>query len=574
MAQATTSSRFFLPACALLTLLCLAHYWYVLSQFLLNAPDSDDYVDVLWFLEIWENAETFRQKMNALLLPIHEHITLVSHLIYAAHYALFNEINFTHYILIGQVILISICLTLASLFAKKTGWLIGLMLAFLFYLNLSYWHSSFWAMTAISNQVVILFALLAIRSFCLHPDKPTLSIVFAVAGCFSQANGLAILLTLFVMLLWNQYRKRETKLTAPIVSTGTLGLLILCFYLIHQNPFDSDHHLDHQALTTEPELIELYQRDISGTSGLTYSVPQGVYSILMIAGAGTLKPEQKTLAAFTGAALLFFWLFMFRKNKSVEPFVACILLFTLISILLVAFMRGAMAPEHVGLLSRYRMYSHLLLALTAYQVIHVYGNKKSICWAVLTIGTLLHVFSRWHLPAIAANYHSLTTSYYHWLVDGGFGRSTMPIYPPNQDRRLKTAIDQQRYHPIRAIPVRHLPSVIHPADELTSKCRIDDHAASAIGSIKAYSKKPKALATELKIHLKHPFHKLDSDKTDVLFCGKTATFVMQLSARNLNTQNHQYWPLLLEKTQLPRDRYHVLIFHKNHQGFLGNIVVK
>ena len=150
--------------CLLLVVLCLGYGETVFFHFALNAGQADDFVDALWFFEIFRSQPDLWGKLAVLPLPNHEHITVFNHLVYLCHYWLFGEINFFHYMVIGQLIVMLCCLVLADWLKATVGWWYALALSFGLFFNLFYWHASYWAMTALSNQAVILFALLAARS--------------------------------------------------------------------------------------------------------------------------------------------------------------------------------------------------------------------------------------------------------------------------------------------------------------------------------------------------------------------------------------------------------------------------
>jgi len=167
-------------ACFFLIIGSLSYYWLVFFQNALDAGQGDDFVDVLWFFEIFRAQTSWLDKLAVIALPNHEHVTIFNHLVYLADYALFRQLNFFHYMVVGHLIVLGCCLILAEWLRKSVGWWFSLAIAFGMFLSLFYWHASFWAMTALSNQALILFALLAARSTSNNPDAVVIPLLWAM----------------------------------------------------------------------------------------------------------------------------------------------------------------------------------------------------------------------------------------------------------------------------------------------------------------------------------------------------------------------------------------------------------
>lgn len=550
-------------------LITLAHYLSVLNDFLLNAPDSDDYVDVLWFFEVFLGAEDILEKLSALFLPIHEHITVISHLIYLTDYFIFGKINFIHYIIVGQLIIAGICLVVARASVNRISWPLALMLSITIYYNLHYWHSSFWAMTAISNQAVILFGLLAALSLSKNPGDLRLPLLFATLGSFSQANGLAIFLAIAACLVVHAKQQKDLLPIKKILITLILFFLILVFHFIHQNPLNYLHHLDHQAMATEPELIHLYQRDISGTSGLQPHLIQGPMAFFALCGASFFEKHQYVAAAGVGIIPIASWIyFIFQAKTKPGLFILAALVFVLVSILLIAIVRGSYAWDIVSMQPRYRMYSSLLMLLTILQWLELKPTKIVFIPAMI-LALVIQVSSTGIRESAQKNYDMLTSSYYYWLIDGGFGRSTMPIYPPNQDRRLFIAWREGRYNPIAAIDPRHRPKAITALAQ-PLECAVNTPPADA--AVTAYSKKPKAIAVEVTLGL--PARIDNTTAPSLVLCGNEYSYTIALDAHNFNATQSAWYPLVILKSEVPAGEYRVTFQQGDSLNYLGDIGFK
>ncbi|MBK8288377.1 MAG: hypothetical protein IPK95_06895 [Cellvibrionales bacterium] len=102
-------------------------------------------------------AHTPLQKIGAFFYPNNEHITFFSHLVYFTQYQLLGEIRFYPLILIGHLIIVATACLMGTAIdnSRRPFYFATITIG---YINLYCWDSSFKAMTAISNQAVLLFA--------------------------------------------------------------------------------------------------------------------------------------------------------------------------------------------------------------------------------------------------------------------------------------------------------------------------------------------------------------------------------------------------------------------------------
>jgi hypothetical protein len=245
--------------CILLIAGSLLYYWSVFFYYALNAGQADEFVDVLWFFEIYFSQEHWLEKLAVIALPNHEHVTIFNHLVYLAHYALFGQINFFHYMLIGHLIVLACCYFLAEWLQKVVGWWYGLALAFGIFLNLFYWNASFWAMTALSNQAVVLFAILAARSAAHNSGAITTPLMWALLAVTTQFNGLLVLPALiassFVVATVERKRQNWKQL---LVWAGAF-LVAAAAYVAYENPFAQDHLWRYVNYTDPGKIAEYFK---------------------------------------------------------------------------------------------------------------------------------------------------------------------------------------------------------------------------------------------------------------------------------------------------------------------------
>jgi len=549
-------------------------WWYfsTLSGYVINAPDSDDFVDVLWFFEIYLQAESFQEMLYSLFLPIHDHITLVNHLLYLLDYSIFGEVNFIHYIVIGNLLILTLCLVLARWLSKQVGFAWALALVVSIYLTIFYWHSSFWAMTSISNHVVILFAALAAMAMQKHPDKLWLAYLFAFLATFSQANGLAVFIAIGFVQWADCVTHKKTIPWTKVLFPFVVMAVVLFFYIGHQSPFQSDHHLDHQALATEPDLIHMYQRDISGTKKLEFSFLYFATSFLAFCGVTLFPIELVLLSVLLGALIIavFTWTSI-REPQRLDRFTWVMLIFILISIFLMARARGGYAGPLVAHQPRYKMYSLLLILLLANLLLQKESYRKIVLFGFLAFGLAIQITSRGVFEEMAVNRGKLVNSYYNWVVDGGMGRSTMGFYPPNQDRRLFNAFKGGYYNPYEAIEPKHKPQSLEqlPQEAVPEVCQpgVEAYKPAEI-RVQAYSKKRRALGVELRFDLPPP------TGAEFLICASEQAYRMMLGKENIDPETQQWLPIVLAKEDLPAGQYRVFQHSESQLDSLGPVTFK
>jgi hypothetical protein len=246
------------------------------------------------------------------------------------------------------------------------------------------------------------------------------------------------------------------------------------------------------------------------------------------------------------------------------------LIFVLISITLIALGRGTYGGDIAAMQPRYRMYSSLLVLLTAFQWLELKPGRITLA-LVLLLGLLIQVSGIGIRAAAQKNHEMLTSSYYHWLIDGGFGRTLMPIYPPNQDRRLFIAWRTGRYNPIEAVPAKHRPANLVT---LTTSADCDHTMPAATGTtITAYSKKPKAIAVELTLTTPGTIANT-SREAAVVLCGAAQDYEIHLDARNFDDTKRQWQSLVILKSELPPGSYKTLFRQGDSLSYLGDISFK
>lgn len=554
-------------ACLLLVTGTLLYYWTVFFRQAIDGGQGDDFVDILWFFEIVFSREHWLDVLPVIALPNHEHITIFNHLVYLLDYALFRQVNFFHYMLIGHVVILGCCLLIAEWLKQYVGWWYAIAIAVSFFLNLFYWHASFWAMTALSNQAVILFALLSARSAAKYTEAIFAPILWAVAAVLCQFNGLLVLPALATGSFFAAKISGSPVNWRQVLIWLSSFVVLAAVYISAENPLARDH-LWHYVNYTEPDILSEYlEKSSNNPLEITANSLFGILlTLLSMSGATVFTLTQWLPASIIGAALLFclYGVSLIQREQP-DRFWWIVLCFAMASIAIVAAGRGISFGPEAGMAFRYRLYSFLLIALLAGALLKR-KQTRAWLWPMLGAGALIQLCSEHVLDNIQQERDSVKTSHYYWLIDGGMGRSTMPFYPHNQDRRLFNAYERGYYNPYAAIASRHKPVFVSAVKD--GACSLDDALlASETGAVKAWSKKSRALAVEMTLDAPPSVNPVS-----LLFCGNAIGYRFTLDARNIDPDTGKYSRLLVLKKQLPPSQYRVLLQQADSSyKLLGNI---
>jgi hypothetical protein len=547
----------------------LLGYWYALWHFHLNAAQGDDFVDILWFFEIFLTRDSWLEKLDAIALANHEHITVLNHLVYLLHYKIAGHVNFMHYVWIGQAFVLATCGVMARWLSNRVNPWVATAIAVSCYVNLFFWDSCFWPMTAISNQAVIFFAVLTAYSYQKNPDDIAWPLLWSFAATASQFNGLCVFLAFFMALLFDVWRGQRAMQSRQIMAVLLMLVVVSAAYAWRENPFAVMDHLDRHVMYTEPELLPEYHRVEAVFPESSALIRQFFFwvpaTLPLVLGSSVWAVDQVVPSLITGMVMLglFSWQ-AYRRPASLDRFSCLLFFFCFASIMLIALGRTWFFGPEQALLSRYRMYAFLMLLMVG-NIFLVGDRRKFVAILLLMIGLIIQLSSVRVLPAIEKNRSDVAQSYYNWLIDGGMGRTAMTFYPHNQDFRLFYAYERGYYNPYAAINNRHKPaSVTLSSDSICAEGAVTADAPM----IHAWSKKTKAIASEISLD----GLPVSSVGGTVFFCSDKANYAVTVDARNINAQTGKFWPQIVLKRNLPPAQYRVFWRSDSQQArFSGDV---
>ncbi|MEZ5539612.1 MAG: hypothetical protein R3E63_06615 [Pseudomonadales bacterium] len=508
-----------------------------------STPKFDDLNDVFGFFKQLALAQTPLQKIGAFFYPNNEHVTAFSHLIYFLQYQLLGEVCFYGLTIIGHLIIIATAYLLGcAINSPRRPFYFAVTL--LGYLNLYYWDSSFKAMTAISNQVVILFALATFFAL-LRVKNFALAIAFAVLATFSQGNGvLAWLVGALFLFFDTQQPHRFLRLTIWLLAAiGSIAIFTIAQRVLGQ---PSPLTLSYIAQHWQPHYFW-----------------QIIAAALAFLGSTIFSTAHTTIATVLGFIVLLASTRWLWRDRQRDPLITAILLFLLLSTLTASMTRGFVAGAEGTLESRYKMYSLAMTLLLGCACIEYWLPVR---WRLRTAILLLLTALSFQLtalrmiPAIQSQAQRFQATYPVWLEDGDFRRQAI-YFPPMSDHFLFVAqylgvIDLMQFVPQEAI-LRRLPAAPErkcpPASALAAPCSMTiRHRGNAIAVVvRADSTLPALPAT-------------------VTLCDTQTDAVMEFAIPETPTAQ-QTW--LIPEAEIPAGQYRVLI-QPTHQAACETVLTK
>jgi len=366
-------------------------YFIVLSHFAVNVPIADDFDSILFFL----NAES-SLKLKLLFSQHNEHRLFFNRITVWIFYRLFGEINFSHLIYFANAALVIIFMIIArSVSAYKTQGILYALPITLIIFQLQNWENMTWAMAALQNYYVIVFALLALYFF----GKKTsiaffTSLIFATLATYTSGSGILIFITLILWSLTDKFTKNlgrndiveydTQKKTILIMWFLLVGVLYFCSYISSNNP-------------ATPFSLNFANYFLTLTG---YYVP--VVGIAKYIGLGTL---------------IWFSVITYKQYYIKNPLCYYAIIWILGCLFLISLGRSSFGIEW-SFASRYKVLSTLLLALIYCSMIELFAEKisKTMLYLIIMLCIIFNIVSFYiGFYELSVRKTSLTTGIEYWI---------------------------------------------------------------------------------------------------------------------------------------------------------------
>jgi hypothetical protein len=518
-----------------------SRWWYALAAIVIacysstviqladNTPKFDDFNDVFGFFKQLALAQSPILKAGAFFYPNNEHITFFNHLVYFLQYQFLGEVRFYPLILFGHLIIIATgCLLGTIINSSRRPFYFAVMT--IGYINLYYWDSSFKAMTAISNQAVILFAVATFFSL-LRWHKLHLALVFAFLATFSQGNGILVWpIGLLVLLTDNHWQAAKWRHALVWIFTAAIAITIYGW-------------ARHVYSEPSPVTADMFFSQLQQHPALPF------LSMLAFLGSTVFSASHAMLAIGLGVVML---LVCFYESlcKNRNALVSVIVLFLVASALTAGITRGMLSGDASGVLeSRYKMYSvaFVLLALVLLcEQLRRPVHRAALAALILVASIGVQASSYQMIPAIQEQAQKFSESYRYWLEDGDFRRQAIYFIPMSDHflfaaEHLKIfdfmqlASDGVILAPLPAVSGHVCPPTPALADHCPMTIR---HRGNAITVVVDVDTKQQP-----------------ASPANITLCDEQANAVMEFTILE-NSASQQHW--LIPEADIPAGNYRVL----------------
>jgi hypothetical protein len=519
---------------------CIAYYAFTVTQLADSTPKFDDLNDVFGFFKQLALAHTPLQKIGAFFYPNNEHITFFSHLVYFTQYQLLGEIRFYPLILTGHLIIVATACLLGTAIdsGRRPFYFATITIG---YINLYCWDSSFKAMTAISNQAVLLFAVATFFAL-LRWHKLWIALVFALFATFSQGNGILVWpLGLLVLLLDTHWQPSRRHCISIWMFTAVGAIAI----------YGWAHHV--YGMPSPARATTIFSLLDKG-----FTLP--ILSVFAFLGSTVFSPVHVMLAIAVGAGTAVIFSCCAWRSRNRHTLVLTITGFLLVSAVIASITRGLLTGEASAVLeSRYKMYSVAFVLLTLVWLCEQSSKpaQRAALAAILLVVSLgIHASSYRVVWAIQHQAQKFSESYQYWLEDGDFRRQAL-YFPPMSDHFLFVAEHLQLFNfmqfvpngailtPLPAVSARTCPPTPAPADHCPMTIRHRGNALFVV--IDGITIDVETLDG----NISHP----PALPANITLCDEQANAVMEFVIPE-HPASQQHW--LVPEADIPAGNYRVL----------------
>ncbi len=330
------NQRFVNSISLVLSLVILFIFGWIFFQFAINVPKWDDFAFIK-FLADFNETDNYFKKIEFLFKQHNEHRLVTTRLVALFDFYIFGKVNFVHLMILGNLGLVFILFILY----KQTQKIEIVFPLSVLWLNISFFENSFWGMASFSNFWVVCFVLFAIY-LVVHDRlyKSLFWIIIPFLSIFSSGNGL-IVIPLFGF--YYIFQKNKSRL----FSWGIYSFLLLFLYFIpYQKPPDA---------ISEGFHFLPFMKGICLFLGSAFEgVFWGARMNLIITCIGFL------IGSISMALSIYF--LIKKPNEPYQWFFILTSGFVIATAVLVAFNRVGQLHENSMLVSRYKIYSALLIS--------------------------------------------------------------------------------------------------------------------------------------------------------------------------------------------------------------------
>lgn len=318
-------------------LLPIAVFWYVFVQYAVDVPMWDDFVLVDFILRLHTQPTTLGEKLRLLLAQHNAHRIAYDRLVTYLIYLFTGHMNFKGMMLVGNLSLMAL-LWLWYRASRRAGLSLWYLVPVPYWLlSIQGYENTFWAMASLQNYTVI--ALVFGSVYWLINGSIAWAAGLAVMATFTSGNGQMAFLIGLLILAYQRAAWRRW-----LAWLGVMGLALAGYFW--------------QYRSFPPEILSVqFIINFLAFNGAAFASESP--SVLLPVGVGIVLTSWLA-AGFVRWIALPLW----AKTPAATPFVQFLyagVAFAMGSALLVAMAHRSDTPMAETLVSRYKIYSHLLL---------------------------------------------------------------------------------------------------------------------------------------------------------------------------------------------------------------------
>lgn len=402
--------------CLLLPILFFGISWY---SYAISIPKWDDHA-LRAFLFYSDQEASLTGKIYQLFRQHNEHRIVYDRLITKLDYWLFNQLSYTHLMVVGNLSLVGLLLLFIAIVHRAGRPILYAAPVSLLLFNLSQWENMFWGMAALQNFSIVLWVL-ATFYFLSYTRQLGLAFMLAVLATITSGNGLLVWpLSIFILALrLGDYPDRKRGIRQLIAWIAGSVFVLALYFTGFEKPVNIAY--------VQPGAIDLLKGwfAVMGASAEAIPVSASLKVCVLIGGLLAL-----TTFVITLGTIVRYWrsikdssCYVFssahRPTHSWPPillfFWSCIA-FLVGTTLIVAWARTGFGADLL-ITSRYKMYSLTMLAVLYVYLVVILNNRLAI-WTLVSgfIGGLGFVVISYltFLNETIWWRHWLTTNQFNW----------------------------------------------------------------------------------------------------------------------------------------------------------------
>ena len=319
-------------------------YEFSFIVFALNVPKWDDFALIHTISEFNASSSWF-SKIQLLFKQHNEHRIFFTRVLSLLDYFIFGELNFVHLMFLGGLGIYGILGLLAFTIRYSTQKYGVFILISLFWLSFAFYENTFWGMASIQNFWIITWVLSALFMIVFRPKNTISPFIFSILAIYTSGNGLLILPIIAWFYLEN---KLYRQLRIWMIFAG--GVISLYFF----------DYVSPPSIAAYPmEIIEFIKAIFIMAGSMIEGLPNHsaldtqmmVFGILLFLGSCFIIITHLVKSWVQKQVL-----------TPMENFIFLGLLFTILTVIMVSYSRVQVSGSFSLSLSRYKVYSTLLIS--------------------------------------------------------------------------------------------------------------------------------------------------------------------------------------------------------------------